>query len=107
MPVHRVKRHLLLALASATSAAAEQQLFTPAELATYDGRDAGKPLLIAFNHTVFDVSTGAEFYGPGTTYHSMAGHEIARAVAEYKLEPKLYHADLTGISDQQLSSMRK
>eukprot|EP00935_MAST-01C_sp_MAST-1C-sp1_P001890 g1890.t1 len=105
MPIHRVKRHLLLALASATSAAAEQQLFTPAELATYDGRDAGKPLLIAFNHTVFDVSTGAEFYGPDTTYHSMAGHEIARAVAEYKLEPKLYHADLTGISDQQLSSM--
>jgi membrane-associated progesterone receptor component len=81
--------------------------YTLAELATYDGTNTAKPLLISFKGVIFDVTSGGDFYGPGATYHIMAGHEIARSVAEYKLEPELFHADLSGLSEEKLKAMEE
>lgn len=52
---------------------------TPAELATYDGTDASKPLYLAINGTIYDVTPGARMYGPGGSYHWFAGVDAARA----------------------------
>lgn len=47
--------------------------FPRAELAEYNGTDASKPLLLAADGFVFDVSAGRTFYGPGGPYGKMAG----------------------------------
>ncbi|KAF4980593.1 hypothetical protein FZEAL_3406 [Fusarium zealandicum] len=48
------------------------------ELATYDGIDAERPVYLAINGTVFDVSNGRRIYGPGGPYHHFAGTDAAR-----------------------------
>ena len=45
--------------------ALEPRDFTLEELRPYDGTD-GKPVCIAVNHIVYDVTKGKNFYGPGT-----------------------------------------
>ena len=81
--------------------------YTPTELASYDGTNTAKPILISFKGVVFDVTSGADFYGAKGTYNLMACHEIARSVAEYKLEKHLFHADLRGLSKEKLASMEE
>ena len=49
------------------------KVFTEAELQLYDGRDQTKPLLLALKFRVLDVSTGADYYGSGGSYHVFAG----------------------------------
>ncbi|PHH83850.1 hypothetical protein CDD82_42 [Ophiocordyceps australis] len=52
---------------------------TPQELLAYDGSDATKPLYLAINGTIYDVSAGRHMYGPGGSYSVFAGHDAARA----------------------------
>lgn len=52
---------------------------TPEELATYDGSDPDKPLYLAINHTIYDVSNGRHIYGPGGSYQYFGGCDAARA----------------------------
>jgi len=40
------------------------RIYTPKTLAKYDGTDGGR-ILLAINGTVFDVTAGRSFYGPG------------------------------------------
>lgn len=41
------------------------QTFTPKALAPFDGKNCGR-ILLAINGIVFDVTSGRNFYGPGT-----------------------------------------
>lgn len=52
---------------------------TLAELVKYDGSDPDLPIYLAVNGTIFDVSAGANTYGPGGSYHAFAGHDASRA----------------------------
>ncbi|KAM7206432.1 hypothetical protein V8F20_002781 [Naviculisporaceae sp. PSN 640] len=52
---------------------------TPAELALYDGTDESKPIYLAINGTIYDVSANRRTYGPGGSYHWFAGCDAARA----------------------------
>ncbi|KAF1844334.1 uncharacterized protein K460DRAFT_397448 [Cucurbitaria berberidis CBS 394.84] len=52
---------------------------TDAELAQYDGTDPSKPIYLALNGTIYDVSSSPTTYGPGGSYHFFAGHDAARA----------------------------
>ena len=52
---------------------------TPEELSAFDGTDADKPLYLAINGTIYDVSNGRHIYGPGGSYHFFAGCDAARA----------------------------
>ncbi|KAJ9149843.1 Cytochrome b5 [Pleurostoma richardsiae] len=54
-------------------------LLTPAELATFDGTDESKPIYLAINGSIFDVTPGARMYGPGGSYHWLAGVDASRA----------------------------
>ncbi len=42
------------------------ETFTPKTLAKFDGKDDGR-VLLAINGTVFDVTAGKSFYGPGSS----------------------------------------
>lgn len=44
----------------------------------YDGRDPEKPLYLAINGTIYDVSSGGRMYGPGGSYNVFAGRDAAR-----------------------------
>ena len=61
--------------------------FTKEELKGFNGSDSSLPILISINGHVFDVSTSKKVYGPGGTYHPLAGHEVAYALAVTSLEP--------------------
>jgi len=52
---------------------------TDAELALYDGSDPSKPIYLALNGTIYDVSISPTTYGPGGSYHFFAGKDAARA----------------------------
>ncbi|KAK3951902.1 hypothetical protein QBC32DRAFT_342865 [Pseudoneurospora amorphoporcata] len=52
---------------------------TPAELAAFDGTDESKPIYLAINHTIYDVSANRRTYGPGGSYHVFAGVDASRA----------------------------
>ncbi|KAI1275739.1 putative heme binding protein [Xylaria sp. FL0933] len=52
---------------------------TPDELATYDGTDETKPLYLAINGTIYDVSSNRRTYGPDGSYRYFAGVDAARS----------------------------
>jgi len=52
---------------------------TPAQLALFNGSDATKPIFLAINGTIFDVSEGRHTYGPGGSYAVFAGRDATRA----------------------------
>ena len=52
---------------------------TDAELAAYDGTDPSKPIYVALNGTIYDVTVGRSFYGPGGSYGFFAGKDATRA----------------------------
>ncbi|KAK3315488.1 hypothetical protein B0H66DRAFT_565457 [Apodospora peruviana] len=52
---------------------------TPAELSAYDGTDPSKPIYLAINGTIYDVSANRRTYGPGGSYHWFAGCDASRA----------------------------
>ncbi|KAK4121850.1 cytochrome b5 [Parathielavia appendiculata] len=52
---------------------------TPIELSAYDGSDPFKPIYLAINGTIYDVSSNPRTYGPGGSYHYFAGCDAARA----------------------------
>jgi predicted heme/steroid binding protein len=54
-------------------------LLTPAELALYNGTDPSKPIYLAINNTIFDVTAGSHTYGPGGSYEVFAGRDATRA----------------------------
>ncbi|KAG6013272.1 hypothetical protein E4U43_007381 [Claviceps pusilla] len=51
---------------------------TEQQLLAHDGRDPSKPLYLAINGTIYDVSNGRRMYGPGGSYHFFAGRDAAR-----------------------------
>jgi predicted heme/steroid binding protein len=74
---------------------------TDAELSAYDGRDASKPVYIALNGTIYDVSAGRNVYGPGGSYSFFAGRDATRAFItgcfQEDLTPDTRGAELTYI----------
>lgn len=51
---------------------------TPEQLLAYDGTDPDKPIYLAINHTIYDVSANRKTYGPGGSYHVFAGVDASR-----------------------------
>jgi predicted heme/steroid binding protein len=51
---------------------------TDFELRSYDGTDPDKPIYLALNGTIYDVTAGRRLYGPGGGYHVFAGRDAAR-----------------------------
>jgi predicted heme/steroid binding protein len=52
---------------------------TDADLRRYDGSNPELPIYLAINGSIYDVSNGRNFYGPGGSYHFFAGADASRA----------------------------
>jgi len=64
----------------------------------YDGTDVTKPIYLALNGSLYDVSASRHTYGPGGSYHFFAGRDAARAFVTGCFEEDLT-ADLRGVED--------
>lgn len=71
---------------------------TEAELATFDGSN-GRPIYVAVNGSVYDVSASRELYGPGGSYAFFAGKDGARAYITGCFATDLTH-DLRGVPEE-------
>lgn len=81
----------------------EQRIFDVDELAKAKGVD-GAPIYIAARGLVFDISSGASFYGPEGGYHLFAGRNAQRALALVSL--KMEDVDNTNIEDLEPSHLK-
>lgn len=63
----------------------EPRDFTLEELKEFNG-EGDSPVCIAVNGTVYDVTKGKSFYGPGGPYAALAGHDGSRALATMSLD---------------------
>lgn len=57
------------------------------ELLAYDGSDEGKPILLALNRTIYDVSSSPHVYGPGGMYSSLAAKDASRSYITTCFDP--------------------
>eukprot|EP00051_Salpingoeca_urceolata_P024482 m.430701 g.430701 ORF g.430701 m.430701 type:complete len:176 (+) comp20240_c9_seq4:1312-1839(+) len=113
--------HRNAASAAAAAAAVEKKPpldlpkrdFTLEELRRYDGLTAieehhgEKPVYLAVNGTVFDVSTGRAFYGPGGPYEIFAGHDATRGLGTMEFKVSDTWDDLTTMKPQELQTARE
>ncbi|KAF8165107.1 cytochrome b5-like heme/steroid binding domain-containing protein [Crassisporium funariophilum] len=79
-----------------------QRLFSERLLAEYNGEN-GRPLYLAIDGDVFDVSKG-KAYQPGGSYHHFVGHDAARAFGTGCFQAHRTH-DTRGMSEKELSSL--
>ncbi|KAH9943005.1 cytochrome b5 [Epithele typhae] len=77
------------------------RLFSESVLATYDGTDPEKPIYLAIDGVVYDVSAGRATYGPGGSYHLMAGTDAARAYGTGCFKTHRTH-DLRGLTESEM-----
>ncbi|KAI8799353.1 cytochrome b5-like heme/steroid binding domain-containing protein [Cladochytrium replicatum] len=84
----------------------QERIFTPEELAQYDGSDPKKPIYIALLGEVFDVTAGPSYYGPGGGYHFFAGRDASRAFVTGCFQTHLTH-DVRGFTDGQIKSLEE
>ncbi|KAG8865367.1 hypothetical protein FRB96_000257 [Tulasnella sp. 330] len=85
-----------------------QMAYTEQSLARFDGTDPEKPLLLALDGIVYDVSKGQgrRIYGPGGGYHQFAGKDAARAYVTGCFKLHQTH-DTRGFNEQELKSLKK
>eukprot|EP00606_Chrysophyceae_sp_TOSAG23-5_P000206 GSChrysophyteH2.ASY1.ANO1.795.1 assembled CDS len=83
--------------------AIELRDFTIEQLRVFDGRPVVSPpepgpIYISLRGNVYDVTSAADFYGPGQAYHCMAGREASRALAKLSFEEEdLSSTDLSDL----------
>lgn len=70
----------LLLLLTAFVSSKELSIKEP-DLRDYDGTDSSKPIYLAIDGTIYDVSASPAFYGPGGSYHHLTGRDASRAVS--------------------------
>lgn len=73
--------------------------FSAADLGTHKGTDGGAILLSVFG-TVYDVSAGKDFYGPGGGYACFAGKEVTRCLGKMTVSDDEANASWTNLNDE-------
>jgi membrane-associated progesterone receptor component len=86
---------------------AEERDYSLSELASYDGLDPAKPLLIGIRGQVYDVTRGRDFYGPGGPYGMFAGKDCTRALAKVSFDEELFTGDLAGLEPHELDKLEE
>ncbi|KAF8639745.1 hypothetical protein AX17_001007 [Amanita inopinata Kibby_2008] len=80
-----------------------QRLFTEGFLAEFDGTTPGKPIYLAIDGDVYDV-TGGTAYQPGGSYHILAGVDAARAFGTGCFKDHSTH-DIRDLSESESRSL--
>ncbi|GAA5913324.1 hypothetical protein JCM8208_005209 [Rhodotorula glutinis] len=73
--------------------------FTPQSLAPFNGTTPNQPILFAVRRKVYDVSSGASFYGPEGPYANFAGRDASRGLAKQSFDDDML-APLDGPIDK-------
>lgn len=83
--------------------------FTVKELRRFDGTQSDGRILMAVNGTVYDVTKGKRFYGPGGPYASFAGRDASRNLATFSVvaNDKDEYDDLSDLSAMEMDSVRE
>ena len=79
--------------------------FTPSELAEHDGVRS-PTIYLAILGDVFDVTTGAKYYGPDGGYHAFAGKDGSRAFITGCFDTGAV-ADVRGLGDKEMAALVK
>ncbi|KAI8883371.1 cytochrome b5, partial [Backusella circina FSU 941] len=72
--------------------------YTPLDLLPFNGEN-GARILMGVNGSVYDVSAGRNFYGPGSPYANFAGHDASRGLAKNSFDADMM-ADPKGAIDK-------
>lgn len=81
------------------------KIWSPEELALFDGSDASKPLLLAIVGEVFEVSPGQRFYEPGKGYAGAAGHDASRAFATGAFQGESVSSRIDDLKSDQIAEV--
>lgn len=83
--------------------------FTVAELKAFDGTQPDGRVLVAVNGTVYDVTKGKRFYGPGGPYAAFGGRDASRGLATFSVtsNDKDEYDDLSDLSPMEMESVRE
>merc|ERR1711934_178882 len=84
---------------------AVEGVFTPAQLAKYDGKEGSLGTYLAIVGLVYDVAAGRQFYGPGTGYDFFAGIDGSSAFITGDFSKKGLHDDLEQLTPEQVVSL--
>lgn len=82
----------------------QQRLFSERLLGTFDGGEPDRPIYLAIDGDVYDVSSNRRVYGPGGSYALMAGVDAARAFGTGCFKEHRTH-DLRGLSESEIESV--
>lgn len=83
--------------------------FTVAELRQFDGTQADGRVLVAVNGSVYDVTKGKRFYGPGGPYAAFGGRDASRGLATFSVtsNEKEEYDDLSDLTPMEMESVRE
>lgn len=83
--------------------------FTVAELLQYDGKQPDGRVLVAVNGSVYDVTKGKRFYGPGGPYAAFGGRDASRGLATFSVtsNDKEEYDDLSDLTQMEMESVRE
>lgn len=74
---------------------------TDAELAAYDGTDPTKPIYLALNGSIYDVTAGKNYYGKGGMYGFFSGKDASRGFVTGCFDTDLT-PDMRGVEEMYL-----
>lgn len=82
--------------------------FTIEELTKYDGKGPDGRILVAVNGSVYDVTRGNRFYGPGGPYEAFGGRDASRALARFAVEAATdKYDDLSDLNTTEMNSIKE
>lgn len=83
--------------------------FTVQELRKYDGTQPDGRVLVGVNGSVYDVTRGKRFYGPGGPYASFGGRDASRCLATFSVttSDKEEYDDLSDLNSMEMDSIRE
>lgn len=80
--------------------------FAIEELSKYDGKGPDGRILVAVNGSVYDVTRGARFYGPGGPYEAFGGRDASRALARFAVDAATdKYDDLSDLNTTEMNSI--
>ncbi|KAJ8986075.1 hypothetical protein NQ317_003369 [Molorchus minor] len=82
--------------------------FTVEELRKYDGTQEDGRVLVAVNGTVYDVTKGKRFYGPGGPYAAFGGRDASRGLATFSVSTAGEgYDDLSDLTTVEMDSVKE
>lgn len=81
--------------------------YTLAELAEYGDGMEGRPILLSIFGRVYDVTSGAKFYGPEGSYSMFAGRDVTKALSTGCKAEECITRDTTGLTEKQLTEGKR